>query len=1268
MVFIKKKEKPAFYYLSISLAVLLFLKITPSSLLKEMVDFFITFLPLVIVLAVVVIGYGKYLKFQKENPDIDPSQTKIYADMLRKGYLKIILELLLITLAFYILYSPKSFAGYLGVFGLLGKVFSKDVYFLFIAYASLGVVTASLINFSAKAYLKTRNKSSISLKKTFKNSLYANFFILFFLLISSALAYPGAYRPITSYLENIFVSDAKSSETFGQSVSSTYQHIRNSLSQAQSGFSSDIKETKDSISTMVSRTTSEIKSQMVDDIGDKLDLTGGTLAGDLTVKDNLKVEATAYLASILPSEDNKFSLGSSSSGWENLYIHRMYGSSPIIVGDGSSSHSLDSTGDFIISGILETNGIAYFDGEIILNDQRISGLENPQENRDAATKEYVDNQIGTSAFMERIGSMISPTNHGDTLDMASGAITNIGSLGSFFSATGGLNLADSLFVQSGGLNVVGDSIVTGMLSGLTSISAGTGNLLSLTAGNVFISGNIIQASNDSGLALYNNGSKGIFIDDDGNVGVGTESQSYKLEVRSNSGGFRSVSGGVQFRLTENIGYKNVDFKVDADGNLKITPQGGVIQLDGNVGIGVINPLAKLHIQNNDDYLTFDHDGNSGLMGAYNSDGTASDIKLWSNAGSNQNPKFYIYGDAYSAGTGVKSGYFYIDNWGRFSFKGDGLTIFENGIETGNSGIYLNTQSSTSINFNRNQTNDATLIGLESTHNELSRTLLIVDKADQGFNFNHPVQNNPTIFIHSANQSTTEWISLTHDQTNGVIGTGVGNLVLNPFGNVGIGTTSPNATLQVNGNLSKILSVVDSNEDESLSINQYGAIGLGGRAMSGSFEPLGSVHIVSSFSMPLFLGVTTNESNKESYLVSTQYYSDVESEGYLMLGAFANASGNTLRFGGGSSGRNAAQTLLFYTDPNYNNRTGEERMRIISSGNVGIGTTDPVSKLEVSGGDIRVTGGSFIDDGTTLAVPDYVFEPNYGLMPLSDLKNYITANKHLPGIPDMRDRAGWALLSLQDRDMKLLEKTEENTLYVIDLDSQLATHNSQLTNLRAQSEKLKVQSEDLIIQTGDVDSQVSNLNSQIEDLNSQLATCSSQLAILEDQVRQIDIELINTQLNELMDFMLAINASEFIRLGETNKGNLLLDGKLETEETETKKLAIKIKEKESATIGTSVICPKDTHYDEDKDRCKDATDEDEDGIDEESGKSVSTGVSTSVITSAVTADSKIFITIKNAELAIPVKIGKIENGEGFEIEINEPTESRIDLDWWIVGTE
>jgi len=65
----------------------------------------------------------------------------------------------------------------------------------------------------------------------------------------------------------------------------------------------------------------------------------------------------------------------------------------------------------------------------------------------------------------------------------------------------------------------------------------------------------------------------------------------------------------------------------------------------------------------------------------------------------------------------------------------------------------------------------------------SNTLLICEHDDRAYDFAHTQQTNPTIYLHSANQSATEWISITHDQTDGVIDCGTGTLNLGATGNV-----------------------------------------------------------------------------------------------------------------------------------------------------------------------------------------------------------------------------------------------------------------------------------------------------------------------------------------------------------------------------------------------------------------------------------------------------------------------------------------------------
>ena len=99
----------------------------------------------------------------------------------------------------------------------------------------------------------------------------------------------------------------------------------------------------------------------------------------------------------------------------------------------------------------------------------------------------------------------------------------------------------------------------------------------------------------------------------------------------------------------------------------------------------------------------------------------------------------------------------------------------------NTDFMFGTGEDVQLRYGTAQTPDSFLLGLGAD----SLSMSIVEKADVLFDFAHPLQLNPTMFIHSSNQNTTQWLSLTHNATVGIISTGAGNLVLNPAGNVAI---------------------------------------------------------------------------------------------------------------------------------------------------------------------------------------------------------------------------------------------------------------------------------------------------------------------------------------------------------------------------------------------------------------------------------------------------------------------------------------------------
>jgi len=68
-------------------------------------------------------------------------------------------------------------------------------------------------------------------------------------------------------------------------------------------------------------------------------------------------------------------------------------------------------------------------------------------------------------------------------------------------------------------------------------------------------------------------------------------------------------------------------------------------------------------------------------------------------------------------------------------------------------------------------------------------------------------------------------------------------------------------------------------------------------------------------------------------------------------------------------------------------------------------------------------------------PDYVFAKEYELMSIKQLGDYISKNKHLPNMPTAKkvEKEGVSVGELQ---LKLVEKVEELTLYIIDLQKQI----------------------------------------------------------------------------------------------------------------------------------------------------------------------------------------------------------------------------------------
>ncbi|MBT3208836.1 MAG: hypothetical protein HN347_10865 [Bacteroidetes bacterium] len=78
--------------------------------------------------------------------------------------------------------------------------------------------------------------------------------------------------------------------------------------------------------------------------------------------------------------------------------------------------------------------------------------------------------------------------------------------------------------------------------------------------------------------------------------------------------------------------------------------------------------------------------------------------------------------------------------------------------------------------------------------------------------------------------------------------------------------------------------------------------------------------------------------------------------------------------------------------------------------------------------------------------DFVFDEDYKLKNLSDLEKFIKTYKHLPNVPSEQEVVKNGL-NLGEMDALLLEKVEELTLYIIELNKKIAKQEKKIEILQ-----------------------------------------------------------------------------------------------------------------------------------------------------------------------------------------------------------------------------
>ena len=279
------------------------------------------------------------------------------------------------------------------------------------------------------------------------------------------------------------------------------------------------------------------------------------------------------------------------------------------------------------------------------------------------------------------------------------------------------------------------------------------------------------------------------------------------------------------------------------------------------------------------------------------------------------------------------------------------------------------------------------------------------------------------------------------------------LYIQTNGNIGVGTNNPQSRFAV------VTNNLGGTSGETVNITSY-ETGIGSYVSGGSYNT-SKVNIY-----------TYRNSNGNDWLTAStriQQRIDATDMGYIEFNPVGGSWGLAL---GSNSG---------------------EIMRLSNSGNVGVGTTSPSSKLHIVDGNnyvkigdvngsstsvieltdvspvqiegfeadlrfttsgterVRITSGGNLGIGTAspaekLSVngnivtkkvkvtqtgwADYVFHPTYKLPPLKEVESYIKQHQHLPDIPSAKEVEENGL-DLGSNQAALLKKIEELTLYVIE---------------------------------------------------------------------------------------------------------------------------------------------------------------------------------------------------------------------------------------------